>query len=121
MKSNGILTNGGSLLREHSQAYAELLARYVREYKSGSISRFQPSPFPTNRSEAELSVTVWSGEDMRDLIRDYLGPTFRKEGLPTRVIIPENSTWDHLALWADVNISRPWRKEGRQHHRRPSV
>ena len=33
MKSNGILTNGGSLLPKYSQAYADFLACYVREYK----------------------------------------------------------------------------------------
>ena len=34
MKSNGILTNDGSFLRQYSQAYADFLIRYVRENKA---------------------------------------------------------------------------------------
>jgi glucuronoarabinoxylan endo-1,4-beta-xylanase len=108
MKSNGILTNGGSLLREHSQAYADLLARYVREYKSRfdlDISAVSISNEPEVKQSYQS--TVWSGEEMRDFIRDHLGPTFRKEGLPTAVIVPENCTWDHLAQWADVILADP--------------
>ena len=81
MKSNGILTNGGSLLREHSQAYADLLVRYVREYKSRfdlDISDVSISNEPEVKQSYQS--TVWSGEEMRDFIRDHLGPTFRKDG-----------------------------------------
>ena len=106
MKSNGILTNGGSFLKEYSQAYADFLVRYVREYKTRFDLDIQAVSI-SNEPEVKQSYqsTVWSGEEMRDLIRDYLGPTFRKEGLPTRIIVPENCTWDHLAKWADVILA----------------
>jgi len=106
MKSNGILTNGGSLLPEHSQAYASLLVRYVREYKSRfglDISGISISNEPEIKQSYQS--TVWTGEEMRDFIRDHLGPALRKVGLPTRLIVPENCTWDHLAKWADVILA----------------
>ncbi len=103
MKSNGILTNGGSFLKEYSQAYSAFLVRYVREYKSRFDLDIQAVSI-SNEPEVKQSYqsTVWTGEEMRDLIRDYLGPAFHKEGLATKIIVPENCGWDHLAKWADV-------------------
>ena len=106
MKSNGILTNGGSLLKDYSQAYSDLLVSYVREYKA----RFDLDILAVSISnEPEIKQTyqstTWSGKEMRDLIRDHLGPAFRKAELPTRIIVPENCTWDHLARWADVILA----------------
>ena len=108
MKSNGILTNGGSLLMEDSQAYADLLTRYVREYKT----RFNldiAAVSIANEPEIKQSYqsTTWTGEQMRDFIRDHLGPAFRRAGLKTRLIVPETSVWNNLPHWADVILADP--------------
>jgi len=108
MKSNGILTNGGSLLPEHAQAYADLLVRYVREYQA----RFEldiSAVSIANEPEVKQSYqsTSWTGVEMRNFIRDHLGPAFRRAGLPTRLIVPETSVWGDLPKWADVILADP--------------
>jgi len=108
MKSNGILTNGGSLLVQYSPTYADFLTRYVREYKT----RFDldiTAVSISNEPEVKQSYqsTSWTGEEMRDFIRDHLGPAFRRAGLPTQLIVPETSVWGDLPKWGDVILADP--------------
>jgi len=62
MKKQRMLTNGGSLLRS-IPAYADLLARYVRNTIQVDLDISAVS-IPTNQSKAELSVQC-GREEMR--------------------------------------------------------
>ena len=108
MKSNGILTNGGSLLAQYSPAYADFLTQYVCEYKRRfglDIAAVSISNEPEVKQSYQS--TSWTGEEMRDFIRHHLGPAFRRAGLPTRLIVPETSVWGDLPKWADVILADP--------------
>lgn len=91
MKSNGEMNHGGKLLPQYREAWARYYARYVHAYTEEGI----PIWGLTVQNEPEAAQTwdscLYTAEEERDFVRDYLGPTLQREGLGhLRVII-----WDH--------------------------
>jgi glucosylceramidase len=91
MKTNRQMNGGGRLLPECRDVWARYYCRYIREYEKEGI------PFwgLTVQNEPEASQSwdscLYSAEEERDFVRDYLGPTLQKEGLGhLRLMI-----WDH--------------------------
>jgi glucosylceramidase len=66
------------------QVLADYFVRYVREYEKQGVHVDYVSPFnePGNYTKIPMS-------DIRDFIRDYLGPTFARERLTTRIQLSE--------------------------------
>ena len=103
MKDNGSL-NGGSLKSgaAYLQALAEYFVRFVKAYQSQGITidtiTLQNEPEHATSGYPTMAMP-WNVQ--RDLIRDYLGPLFRQEGITTEIII-----WDHNwdATWYPINI-----------------
>lgn len=91
MKTNGRMTGGGKLKPEYRAAWAEYYCRFVRAYEQADI----PIWGLTVQNEPE-AVQVWesciyTGEEERDFVRDYLGPALHANGLgDLRLLI-----WDH--------------------------
>lgn len=91
MKTNGQMNLGGKLKPEYRKAWARYYARYVKEYADEGL----PIWGLTVQNEPEAAQTwdscLYTGEEERDFVRDYLGPTLREEGLShLRLMI-----WDH--------------------------
>lgn len=91
MKTNGQMTDGGKLKPECRDAWARYYCRYVEEYAKEQIDIWgltvQNEPDATQRWESCL----YSAEEERDFIRDYLGPTLHRNGLDDIHLI----AWDH--------------------------
>ncbi len=91
MKTNGDMCHGGQLKPEYRTAWAEYFCRYVRAYEREGI----PIWGLTVQNEPE-AVQVWesclyTGEEERDFVRDYLGPALAQHGMgDIRLLI-----WDH--------------------------
>lgn len=90
MKDNKKLSNGGKLLQEYYQLFANYLAKYVLEYKKQNI----PIDFMTIQNEPD-ATQIWesckySPKEEATLLKNYLYPTFNKYGLNTKFLI-----WDH--------------------------
>jgi glucosylceramidase len=91
MKTNGDMCHGGQLKPAYRAAWAEYYCRYVRAYEQEGI----PIWALTVQNEPE-AIQVWesciyTGEEERDFVRDYLGPTLHANGLgDVRLLI-----WDH--------------------------
>ena len=79
--------NHGKLIwkPEYLTAYALYFARFVQEYakKGLRIDAIHVQNEPN--SDQKFPSCVWTGEQMRDFIRDYLGPMFQKEGLDCQI------------------------------------
>ncbi|MCJ7549048.1 MAG: glucosylceramidase [Anaerolineae bacterium] len=91
MKTNGDMLYGGKLRPEYAQTWADYFVRYVRAYEAEGI----PIWGLTVQNEA-LAVQVWescvfTAAEERDFVRDYLGPTLRKQGLSDVKLM----FWDH--------------------------
>lgn len=91
MKTNGDMCHGGKLKPEYRAAWAAYYVRYIREYEREGI----PIWGLTVQNEP-LAVQVWesciyTAEEERDFVRDYLGPALVDAGLGhVRLMI-----WDH--------------------------
>jgi glucosylceramidase len=91
MKTNGTMNGGGKLKAEYRQAWANYYVRYIREYGEEGI----PIWGLTVQNEPEASQTwdscLYTGEEERDFVRDYLGPALHDAGLGRVKLI----IWDH--------------------------
>jgi glucosylceramidase len=91
MKTNGKMTGGGKLKPEYREAWARYFCRYIEEYRKEGIEIWgvtvQNEPLATQRWESCL----FTAEEERDFVRDYLGPVLHKGEFPnTRIVV-----WDH--------------------------
>lgn len=91
MKTSGMMNRGGQLRPEYRQTWADYYVRYIKEYGREGI----PIWGLTVQNEPEATQAwdscCYTGEEERDFVRDYLGPTLEAAGLGNvKVII-----WDH--------------------------
>jgi glucosylceramidase len=91
MKTTGKMNQGGKLKPEYRSAWAKYYCRYIKEYQKLGI----PIWGITVQNEPEATQTwdscVYTAEEERDFVRDYLGPRLVKEGLSNVHLI----IWDH--------------------------
>lgn len=92
MKTNGSVA-GGSLSTDKYQAYATYLAEHIKNYKSKfgiEITHIgiQNEPDLTTA----YSSCVWTAAQFKTFMKDYLVPTFDKEGITAKVIVGEKMT-----------------------------
>lgn len=91
MKSNSTMTQGGTLLPEFYQAWANYYVKFVNAYEKEGIPiwgiTIQNEPMATQKWESCLFTAVAE----RDFLKNYLGPTMQKEGLGAKKIV----IWDH--------------------------
>lgn len=91
MKTNGEMLHGGQLLPQYRQAWADYYVKFIKTYEQKGIPIWglsvQNEPMATQKWES----CVFSGEEERDFIKGYLGPTLAKGGLGGKKLI----AWDH--------------------------
>lgn len=92
MKTNGQMNHGGKLKPEYRQAWANYLVRYVQEYEQEGVPIWaltvQNEPLATQIWDS----CIYTGEEERDFVRDFLGPALEKAGMLDRVKL---LIWDH--------------------------
>jgi glucosylceramidase len=91
MKTNNEMLHGGKLKPEYFQTWADYFVKYIEAYKKEGI----PIWGLTVQNEP-MAVQVWescifTAEEERDFVRDYLGPTLHKNGLSDVKLM----IWDH--------------------------
>lgn len=91
MKDNNDMLHGGRLKPEFYQAWANYYAKFIRAYQSEGIPiwgiTIQNEPMATQKWES----CIYSAEEERDFLKNYLGPTLQRERLGDKKII----VWDH--------------------------
>ena len=102
MKTNNNMLKGGKLLPEYFQPWANYYAKFIKAYEAEGIPiwglTIQNEPMAVQRWES----CIYTAEEERDFLKNYLGPTLEKEGLGDKKII----VWDHNRdlLFERVNI-----------------
>jgi len=107
MKTNGNMLEGGKLKPEFAQAWANYYGKFIKAYESEGIPiwglSIQNEPMATQRWES----CIYTAEEERDFLKNFLGPTLEREGLGDKKII----VWDHnrdlLFERANVILSDP--------------
>ena len=91
MKTNGEMLHGGKLLPRYRQAWADYYVKFIKTYEQLGIPIWglsvQNEPMATQKWES----CVFTGDEERDFIKSYLGPTLAKSGLGGKKLI----AWDH--------------------------
>ncbi|MEW6196746.1 MAG: glycoside hydrolase family 30 protein [Bacteroidota bacterium] len=91
MKDNKNMLRGGKLLPEYHQSWANYFVKFINAYEKEGIPvwgiTIQNEPMAIQRWES----CIFTAEEERDFLKNYLGPTFEKEGLSGKKII----VWDH--------------------------
>ena len=91
MKSNQKMNQGGYLLPEFRQSWANYYVKFIKEYEQAGI----PIWGITVQNEPEATQTwdscIYTAEEERDFIKDYLGPTLQKAGYGDKKVL----IWDH--------------------------
>jgi glucosylceramidase len=91
MKSNNDMLHGGKLKPEFYQSWANYYTKFIKTYEREGIPIWgisvQNEPMATQRWES----CIYSAEDERDFLKNYLGPTMKRAGLGDKKII----AWDH--------------------------
>lgn len=79
--------NYGTLRMEDKilDAYARYLLRFVEEYKKEGIKIQQIHVQNEPMADQKFPSCLWTGEQMRDFIKNYLGPARNKAGLDTEI------------------------------------
>ena len=107
MKTNGDMLQGGKLKPEFYQAWANYYVKFIEAYEKEGVPLWglsiQNEPMATQRWES----CIYSAEEERDFLKNYLGPTLEKAGMGEKKII----VWDHnrdlLFERANVILSDP--------------
>ena len=91
MKENNDMLRGGKLKPEFYQSWANYYTKFIKAYQSEGIPiwgiSIQNEPMATQKWES----CIYSAEEERDFLKNYLGPTLKREGLADKKVI----AWDH--------------------------
>lgn len=91
MKSNNSVLQGGKLLPGYYQTWADYYVKFFEAYKQEGLAFWgltvQNEPMATQRWES----CIYTAEEERDFLKNYLGPTLEKNGLGDLKI----TVWDH--------------------------
>jgi glucosylceramidase len=78
------------------EAYALYFVKFVQAYRDEGITIHQVHVQNEVVADQKFPSCVWTGEQLRDFIRDYLGPAFEKHGLDTEIWL------------GTINAPEPW-------------
>jgi glucosylceramidase len=91
MKTNNDVLHGGKLKHEFDQSWANFYVKFIKAYESVGIPVWglsvQNEPMATQSWESCL----YTAEDERDFVKNFLGPTLQKQGMSAKKLI----VWDH--------------------------
>lgn len=91
MKTNNNVLQGGALKPEYHQSWANFFVKFINEYEKEGIPIWgytvQNEPMAVQKWES----CIFTAEEERDFIKNYLGPTMQKAGLSKKKLI----MWDH--------------------------
>ncbi|MBS2098372.1 glycoside hydrolase family 30 protein [Carboxylicivirga linearis] len=91
MKGRENMLQGGKLLPEYYQSWANYYAKFIKAYEAEGMPiwglTIQNEPMAVQTWES----CIYTAEEERDFLKNYLGPTLAKEGLGDKNIV----VWDH--------------------------
>ncbi|QIX61470.1 glycoside hydrolase family 30 protein [Hymenobacter sp. BT18] len=91
MKDNNDLQHGGKLRPEFRQAWANYYVKFIKEYERQGMPIWGLSVQNEAMANQRWESCLYTAEEERDFIKEYLGPTLKKGGLGDRKLI----AWDH--------------------------
>lgn len=84
--------------KEILEAYALYFVKFVQAYREEGVTIHQIHVQNEVVADQKFPSCVWTGEQLREFIRDYLGPAFEKHGLDTEIWL------------GTINAPDPWQE-----------
>ncbi|MDH7460434.1 glycoside hydrolase family 30 protein [Chitinophagaceae bacterium 26-R-25] len=91
MKDNNDLLHGGKLKPEARQTWANYYVKFIKTYEAKGIPIWGLSTQNEPMAKQTWESCIYTAEEERDFIKNYLGPTLQKNGLGGKKLI----AWDH--------------------------
>lgn len=91
MKDTKTMLRGGKLLPEFRQPWANYYVKYIKAFEAAGIPIWGLSVQNEPMAKQTWESCIFTAEEERDFIKQYLGPTLHKAGLKDKKLI----AWDH--------------------------
>ncbi|EDM35452.1 glycosyl hydrolase [Pedobacter sp. BAL39] len=107
MKTNNDMLKGGKLKAEFRQNWANYYVKFIKAYEEKGMPIWgltaQNEPMATQIWES----CVYTAEEERDFIKNFLGPTLEKNGLGDKKLIAWDHNRDQIFQRANTLLSDP--------------
>ncbi len=91
MKDNNDVLHGGKLLPAFDQSWANFYGKFINAYEKLGIPVWGITIQNEPMAKQTWESCIYTAEEERDFLKNYLGPTMQKNGLGNKKII----VWDH--------------------------
>lgn len=91
MKDNNSVLQGGRLLPEFRQSWADFYIKFIKEYEARGIPIWGLTVQNEPMAKQKWESCIYTAEDERDFIKGFLGPTLAKNDMGGKKLI----AWDH--------------------------
>ncbi len=91
MKDNKDMLKGGKLLPEFYQSWANYYVKFINAYQKEGIPVWGLTVQNEPMAKQTWESCIYTAEEERDFLKNYLGPTLSKAGLGDKKI----TVWDH--------------------------
>ena len=91
MKDNNDMLHGGKLKPEFYQSWANYFVKFINAYQAEGIPVWGISVQNEPMAKQTWESCIYSAEEERDFIKNFLGPTLQKSGMSDKKLI----AWDH--------------------------
>src|SRR5690606_27215713 len=91
MKDNKSMLQGGKLLPEFRDAWANYYIKFIQAYEKRGIPVWGLSVQNEPMAKQTWESCIYTGEEERDFIKNHLGPALHKNGMANKKLI----AWDH--------------------------
>jgi glucuronoarabinoxylan endo-1,4-beta-xylanase len=106
-KTNNSVIQGGQLLPEHWQDWADRLTAFVKSMADEGVPLVALSAQNEPHYADKWETCDWSATDLASFVRDHLGPTLRREGLTLPIVAPETQNWEIFGEFANALVADP--------------
>jgi glucuronoarabinoxylan endo-1,4-beta-xylanase len=106
-KDNGSTRNGGKLLPEHRQDWANSLAAFAQSMATEGVPLVGLSAQNEPDYTASWETCRYEPEELTAFIRDYLGPAMAAGAPGVPIVAPETQNWTNLTRFADPLMTDP--------------
>lgn len=91
MKTNDNMLYGGKLLPKYRQAWANYYVKFVKAYAAHGVPIWGLTVQNEPMAKQIWESCIYTADEERDFVKNYLGPTLVKDGLSNVKLI----VWDH--------------------------
>jgi len=91
MKDNNNMLQGGKLLPQYNQAWANYYVRFIQEYEKTGIPVWGLTVQNEPMAKQTWESCIFTASEEKDFVKNFLGPTLHKSGMEDKKVI----VWDH--------------------------